>query len=313
MEAVVQWSAKGKALLALFVPVLAWLSWYAFTSVSQPSPGVGWLSAFAAVAAVLLQLHLAVYRVEVGPAGISERFLWGKRLVAWDDVQKVEAIAQATDGAKIHRWSAEPEAAFHIIIHTRKGRVSVHRWMTGVDDFVEALRVARGGSPYRQEKTRPIDRDDPRVKPALQPSPVNAALARAYDAMVLVKAIVLVLPLSWLGGVMVAISTGLHVSGSPFVDGTLLAALPWALGFGVYKWVERVRRKRFGPERARPPLGAKDAILTMAAAMGGPVLLYAFVPRAASSREPVDFVLAAMGGFFCWIPVAEVRKHLRDA
>jgi hypothetical protein len=151
------------------------------------------------------------------------------------------------------------------------------------------------------------------VQPVLRPSPLHAALNQVHDGLMLFKVIVLVLPLSWFGGVMVAVSLHLDVSGNPFVDGTVVSALPWALGFGVYKWVERVRGARFGPEHARPPLGARDLILTMAAAMIGPVLLYWFVPRAAATREPVDLILAAIGGFFCWIPVAEIRKCLRQA
>jgi hypothetical protein len=313
MEAVVRWSPKGRALLALSVPVFAWLSWYSFTSVTQPSPAAGYVSIGATVAALLFQLHLATYRLEAGPRGITETFLWGQRVVAWDDVLKVEAIAQAAGSGQIYRWSAAPEAAFHIVVHSRKGRVSVHRWMTGVDDLIEALRVGRGASPYREGEMRPIDRDDPSVKPALRASPINKVVNQVHDGLLLFKAVVLVLPLSWVGGVIVAISTGFRVSGNPFVDGTLVALAPWGLGFAVYKLVERARKNRFGPEHARPPLSARDAILTMAAAMGGPVLLYGFVPRATSSREMVDVILCLAGLFLCWMPIAEVRKCLREA
>ena len=310
--AVVRWSAKGRALLALFVPGLAWLSWYAFTSVTQPSPGVGWLAGAGAVCALLLQVHFAVYRVSAGPEGISERFLWGTRVVAWNDVQTVEAIAQASEAGKIHRWAAEPDAAFHIIVHTRRGRVSVHRWMTGVDAFIDALRERRGGAAYREMDTSPIERRDPSVRPVLRPSPLGAALNQVHDGLMLFKVVVLVVPLTWVGGVLIVVSTRLQVSGNPVVDGTLLATLPWAIGLGVYKWVERARRERFGAEHARPPLGAKDLILIMAAAMAGPVLLLGFVPRALAGKQLVDVVLAVGGGFFCWLPIAEVRKCLRQ-
>jgi hypothetical protein len=313
VEAVVRWSAKRRALLGLFVPVFAWLSWWSFTSVQKPSPEAGWLAAGGALAAVLFQVHAAVYRVTAGPTGISERSLWGTRFVAWGEVQKVEAIAQATDGGKIHRWAAEPEAAFHIIVHTRKGRVSVHRWMIGVDSFIEALREGGGGASYREMETSPLERNDPSVKPALRPSRFNAALNQVYDGLILFKLVVLFLPLSWLGGVMAAIEFHLVISGNPFVDGTIVAALPWALGFGVYMWVAEVRRKRFGPEYARPPLGAKDLIMTMASAMLGPALLYGFIPRVVVTKDPLNLVFIVMGGFLCWIPVAEVRKCLRQA
>jgi hypothetical protein len=312
MVPVVQWSLRGKALLALFIPTLAWLSWYSFTSITQPSPIIGWLAGGAAIAAVLLQAHLAVYRVVAGPEGITERFLWGSRLVPWNDVQRVEAIAQATEGGKIHRWAAEPDAAFHIIVHTRRGRISVHRWMTGVDAFIEALRERRGGAAYRDMETAPIERRDPSVQPVLRPSPLGAALNQVHDGLVLFKLVVFFVPLTWLVGILIVISTHLDVSGNPLVDGMLVAALPWALGFGVYLWVERARRERFGPEYARPPLGAKDLILTMAAAMAGPVLLVGFIPRALASKQLIDVVIAVGGGFFCWVPIAEVRKCLRQ-
>ncbi|MEO6575717.1 MAG: hypothetical protein ABIP89_17835, partial [Polyangiaceae bacterium] len=245
--------------------------------------------------------------------GITERFLWGERRVDWDDVQKVEAIAQANQSGKIERWSTEPEAAFHIVVHTRKGRVSVHRWMTGVDDFVEALRVGRGGSPYREAEQSAIDRDDPSVKSVLAASPIRETVNKVYDGVMLFKIVVLVLPLSWLGGLMVVITTNFALSGNPILDGTLVALVPWVIGFAVYKSVERARSRLFGPEHARPPLSAYDAIMTMAAAMGGPVLLYGFVPRAIESKEAVDVALALVGLFFCWIPIAEVWKSLRRA
>jgi hypothetical protein len=81
----------------------------------------------------------------------------------------------------------------------------------------------------------------------------------------------------------VTISTGLVITGSPFIDGTLVALAPWGLGYLVYAWVARVRARRFRDELARPPLTANDAIL---------------------------IVLALVGIFLCWIPVAEVRKAL---
>src|SRR5262249_5016225 len=141
---------------------------------------------------------------------------------------------------------------------------------------------------------------------------LNKAVNQVYDGMMLVK-VLLILPLSWIGGVMIAVSGSFRLSGNPFIDGTLVALAPWALGAAVYKLVERARRNRFGPEYARPPLTAKDSILTMAAAMGGPVLLCGFAPRAAATKEAVDVVLCLVGIFFCWIPIAEVRKCLRHA
>jgi hypothetical protein len=185
--------------------------------------------------------------------------------------------------------------------------------MSGIDGFIQALGVERAATPYREKETSALSRNDASVKSIITPSPLNGVINRAYDGLALFKTVVLVLPLSWFGGVMVAISTHFRVTGNPFVDGTLVALLPWAVGFAIYKWIERVRSERFGPKLARPPLGARDAILTMAAAMGGPLLLVGFVPRAAApTRETVDFVVVLIGLYFCWIPIGEIRKCLRE-
>jgi hypothetical protein len=312
MQAEVKWTTKGRAVLGLFVPGLAWLSWYAFTSRTQPSPAVGWLAAVGAVGAVCVQGHLAVYRLRADASGMRERFLWGTRFVGWDDVQKVESIAQQKQGRTVYRWSSTPEEAWHIIVHTRKGRVGVHRWMTGVDDFIAVLRTTQGTSTYREVGARPIDREDPSVKPVHQPSALGATLNQVHEGLIFVKVVLFVIPLTWAGGMMAAVGLRVRITDNLLVDGTLLALVPWGLGFGVYKLVERARAERFGAAYARPPLGAQDAILTMAAAMFGPVLVYWFAPRAVASQKPADLLLAVMGVFFCWLPVAEVRKQLRD-
>lgn len=93
---------------------------------------------------------------------------------------------------------------------------------------------------------------------------------------------------------------------------TLLAIVPWALGVIVYELVAGAKRRRFGPEHARPPLYAREALLTMAAAMGGPLLLIGFVPRVIATRQGVPSGLTLLGVLFCWIPIGEVRKCLRE-
>jgi hypothetical protein len=254
----VTWSPKARGLFLLAVPAFVWLSWYSFTTANSPSPVVGYLAIGMGVAAVIFQVHLGWYRVIADQEGIVERWLGGQRSIAWNRIRKVEYIAQTGNAEEIYRWSSSPEAAFHIIVHGDTARISVHRGMRGIDAFVAALRSAGV-----------VDRDDPSVRPLMGPSPLNSALNQAYDVVSLFKVGVLVLPLSWIGGLLVVATTRFQLAGNLFVDGTLVALVPWALGFGVYRLVARVRAGRFGPDYARPPLGAKDAILTMAAAMGG--------------------------------------------
>jgi hypothetical protein len=82
MDAVVTWSTRARALFALAIPLLACLSWYSFTSTTRPSPSVGYLALGGVFAAVVLQIHFAVYRVEATPAGITETSFRGKRHIA---------------------------------------------------------------------------------------------------------------------------------------------------------------------------------------------------------------------------------------
>lgn len=42
------------------------------------------------------------------------------------------------------RFAAPPEDAFDIVVHTRRGRIAVNRYMTGIDDLFVELRARRG-------------------------------------------------------------------------------------------------------------------------------------------------------------------------
>jgi hypothetical protein len=311
IETEVRWSAKGRALFALFVPFCAWLSWYAFTSQTAPSPGVGYLAIAGTIGAIVFQVHLAIYRVRTSAAGIIETSLRGTRCVPWRDVRKVELVAQARDGNRIQRWASSPEDAFHIIVHTQQGRIAVHRWMSNVDGFIASLDRSRPAH-YRDGGTPVAAREDPSVKSVLEPSPLNAVVNQASEGLALVQAMVISVPLSLLLGLLGVIWTNLSITGSLLIDAALVALVPWGMALAGYKWIERLRRARFGSERARPPIGVRDFVLSTAAAMAGPVLLVGFIPRALGpSREAVDVVLVAVGVLMCWAPIDTVRKTLR--
>jgi 4-hydroxybenzoate polyprenyltransferase len=127
------------------------------------------------------------------------------------------------------------------------------------------------------------------------------------------RVVVVVSLLSWIAGLLAAIAIGFRISGRPLVDATLLAFVPWTLGFAIYKAIESVRRKRFGADRARPPLSTGDAVLAMGAAIGGTLLLVGFVPRVFSGGDAVDFVLAIVGLLFWAYPIHETRRALTTA
>ena len=94
MQTSVRWSAKRRALLALLIPLWGGLSWHNFTS-SRGSPEAGWMTFAAMLAALLLQVHTAYYRVDTSRDGITERWLWKRVQVSWNDVLQVDAIGQA--------------------------------------------------------------------------------------------------------------------------------------------------------------------------------------------------------------------------
>jgi hypothetical protein len=311
VEASVSWSARGRALAAIPIPAFALLAWYSFASIEHPSPAAGYASIAAAAAAGLFQIHAAVYRVDVDGNGIRERFLWGTRTVGWADVLKVEAIAQTTTGGKVHRWHSLPEDAFHIVIHSKRGRVMVHRWMTGLDALVVALRVPRGGSSYRVAASSVLDRDDPGLKPAFQRSRGAEAVERGVRRVILGLWVLLIALFGWLGGVILAVKADLHITGHPFIDGTVLGASPWGAAWLTYRRIERARRRAFGPANARPPITAGQGLMALGAAMLGPFFLCLFAPRLASAPEAIDVAIFLAGLGCCWIPIATVRRCLR--
>jgi hypothetical protein len=276
------------------------LAWWSFTSATHPSPITGALSVVATIASLVGQLHVASYRVEAGPDGLAEKTLGGTKRFAWEDVQRVECIAQssATD-----RWAAPPEEAFHVVVHTRAGRVAVHRWMLGVDDYVQVLDVHGA-----------FARRDARVEPLTSPRRSHRVLAAAQAGMDVGGAIVAVSLLSWIAGLVAVIGMHARISDNVALDATLVGALPWSASFVVYRAVSAVRARRFGQEYARPPIGLRDGVMTLGAAIAGPLLFIGFGQRAIASHASdwVDLVFLAVGGWFVWIPIGAVRKLVRE-
>jgi len=311
MHSSVRWSAKRRALLALLIPLWGGLSWNGFTS-SRGSPTVGWMTLAAAVAALLLQVHTAYYRVDTSRAGITERWLWKRVQVSWNDVLQIDAIGQAATSAGIQRWSSSVEEAFHLVVHTRQGRISVHRWMTGVDDFIEVLRVARSEVAYRETDQAVLERTDATVRPAFVDDHRSRTITRVAGGVALARALFLAVVLTWLVGIFAAALTGFRLVDNPFVDGTLLAMLPWALGWLVYKLVARARATRFGAHLARPPLGATDLLLTLAASIGGPISLWLGVSMLRERLDGYGAFVLILGVGMCWFPIAQTRKQLRE-
>lgn len=310
-NAVVRWSPKARARFALFIPFFAWLAWHAFSSAHAPSPPAGMAALAMGALSLVVQVHLARFRVEAGPDGITATSLFGVRRIPWRDVLQVDAIGRARDGDVTRRFSTAPEHAFDVIVHTRQGRVALNRWMTGVDGLVAELHVRRGGD-YRTAETSPLARRDPSVEPVLKHAPVLEAATRVTSGLTTLTLLFFVGLLSLMGGLCVVATTSLRLTGNFFVDGVLASLVPWGLAYNAYHLVCRARERRFGPPHARWRLGTKDVLLTVFAAFAGPLVLYGFIPRIAAGGDATDLVICAVGLFMCWVPIGEIRRALRD-
>jgi hypothetical protein len=245
---VVEWSVRGRLIVGAFIPVFALLSRWSFVSETHPRPVVGVLAAGATLVAVLVQLHAARYRVIATAEGVVERTFLGTRIVAWRDVLEVEYQAQVKDGDSIRRWRAEPHEAFHVLLRTAGRTIAVHRWMNGLDAFIDAVERHRDAMSGRAPATGPIG------------SPASHVAMKALSAVAMARVVVIVALLSFVFGVVVVAGARLELTGSPLVDMGLVALLPWGLFLGVWWLASRSRRARFGDDEARPPVGAKDIV-----------------------------------------------------
>lgn len=300
MNATIQWSAKGRLLSLAALGFMEWLRWYSANS-QKPSAYAGYMAIVMGAGVLGFLIHQMWYRVTIDGDGLTERMWIGETKIAWREIRKVECIAQFRDGDHIVRSKSSFEYAFHIVIHGQENRIALHRWMTGIDALGEVMR--REGV---------LERDDASVRPVHMPSRLNAILIKAVDVMSLIKVVVLVLPLTWFGGLLAVSVFTLRLTGNLFVDGTLVAMAPWLVAVAIYAWATGVRARRFGEEYARPALRAKDAIITMASALMGPALIARFDPKALADEQAMNVGFAVVGVFLCCMPVAEVRRWLRD-
>ena len=301
----VKWSWKGRVLATLLtiVPLSVWLG-MADTSQSLVSKAI--VAFIAGFGCLMLQLHMIRFRVDAGPMGLSETRFWRKRHVAWNDIRQVECTAQAWQSGRIYRWPSSPEEAFHIVVHTRDGRISVNRWMTDLDAFARVLRVARSTGPYREIAVSAIERIDPSVRRVTLPTEAHPLVNHLYDMVVVVFGALAF----GLAGPIATASMGFGVVTS-VVGAALMSLVPWGLGFLIYKAIVRVRRRRFGAEFERPHESVASRVLLLAALVGGTLLLVGFIPRVvASTREGMDFGLTLFGLLLCWIPIRRVYQSL---
>jgi hypothetical protein len=304
-HAVVRWGARRRIVAALAIPVCAVIAVWAFVSTDRPSVPAGAAMVLFTAGAVFFQVYLARFRIEATGDGLFIRDLGPRRRIGFDEVDKVECIAQARHNGAIVRWPTTPEQAFFIVIHTKRGRVTAHRWMLGVDDLVASLRAAsvmpqQGAPPGATTEKKPLEK-------ALR------GATRVLSGIELVLLTTLI-GLFWLMiALMVVAVKNVRVTGNLFVDAVLVALVPAAVAFAVLRAVRFYRARAFGIENAAPPMGFRDALMTTAAATMGPLLLlWAVPPLVHGPRDKTMFVLALVGAYISWIPVSEIRRLLRE-
>lgn len=300
MNAVVAWPTQSRVIVALLVPSLIGLSHWSRTTTNEPSERAAQVFLSFALGALVLLIHVAVYRLEANAEGLTERRLWGVRRIAWSEIRKVELSAPTTDVDTITGQDASAPDAFHVVIHTVRGAVGVHRWMSGVGELLGVL-AERGV----------LGRDDPALRSVLTKTPVHSALEKAHAGLELMHVLLLALPFSYLFGLIVSLSGGFHPTSSPFIDAALLAPLPWVGAYLGYAAISRARARTFGAAYAKPPLSFTDVVLATMGATCGPPLLYAYGPKALDFTEKGNALLVGMGLVFCWYPVSEIRRVLR--
>lgn len=296
----VRWSAKGRALYALPMPLFAAGAWFALPSAAHPSVFVAASCVALSLSAALFQLHTAFYRLEADRRGFEERWLWGSRRRSWDEVRKVELIAQRAKGQAIVPSSSGAKDAFHVLLHTRSGRVSVHRLMNGVDELLSLLAAVHV-----------LERDDPEVPSALPPAPDLSVIDQVGTGLPLSRLLMLMLPFSFLCGLAMAWLLPFRPTSVLLLDAGLLGFVPWGSAYVAYWVVTRERTRRFGSAHARPPLAVVDAALVAIAATAAPPLLWVSLPELFDLDE-IHGLMLCVGVLLAWYPFAELRRVLRE-
>lgn len=296
----VRWSPRARALFALPVPICAAGVWWSLTTAHQPSRGAAVPFAALSLGAALFQVHIAFYRLVADGEGLVERWLWRSSRLSWDEIRKVELIAQRSNGQATVRSSSGSSEAFHVILHSRAGRVGVHRWMSGVDALLSLLAVLHV-----------LERDDPAVPSLLPAQPALEALDHVGKGLALSHLLALSLPFSLVFGLTMSLLLPFRATANLAVDAGLLGLVPWGGAYVAYRLLVRERGLRFGPAHARLPLSITDGVLITIGALAGPALLWFSLPQLLDFDEGYA-LLAVMGATLTWYPVSELRRVLRE-
>jgi len=282
---------------AVAVPALGALAHWSFTTEERPSAVAGIAFIAMAVMAAFAFIGALRFRIDLREDGLVVQSAFGpSRTVRWDDIQRVELIAQASDGNTITRWRAEHRhVAFHVVIHAKGGRVNVNRWMNGVDDLLDALDRA---NVLEREKAAPVFRPEEPVTRAV------SAASKGLDVVQTTFVGVAVFGLTWVAAFVFAGNAG---------DATLLALAPIAVFAGLLRIVRVVRARRFGPTHARVPLSMKDAVYLYGTVLGaGPLTYYGVKLAGTEGMTSVSGFCLVVGLLFCWFVIRDVRALLRD-
>jgi hypothetical protein len=244
--------------------------------------------------------------LEVRGDGLAVRTaLAATRLVRWEDVQRVELIGQTTDGATITRWRADRDTAFHVVIHTREGRISVHRWMIGVDALLDAL--SRAGV---------LDRADPTVPELFQPErPIARAITGATRVMSAIETASMTagLAIGTFIAALVLVDGRIRIVDGLLIDALLVALLALGGFFAVLAGIRALRARRFGAERSELPLRPRDAVALYGEMIGaGPLLYFGTSLLAGEGATRLSVAVLVAGVLLASFAARDLRRLARE-
>ena len=304
LPVVVRWSARARLVAAAFVVASIEFGLWVHSSPRGTLTAV--LMAAGLFAASLFALvKVSLFRVTAEEEGLWVRSPGGSRRVRWEEIERVEMIAQwQEDGAIVRRATTDPAAAYHVALMLRGGgRIDLNRAMDGIDGLLEAL--GRKGA---------LVLDDTIMRAAVASAAyavargASAAERGAKMAKVALGAAVL----TFIVSLRLASTRSFALTGNIFVDMAAVAALLLGAFGSAVALARALRARRFGsPSREGEP-GAGDLVLSYAAALGGPLLWIWFVPRLLTGSDegrPIDAILVLMGLLLASVPLRAFYNH----
>ncbi|UQA60777.1 hypothetical protein [Polyangium aurulentum] len=301
---VVRWSARARLIAAVFVVASVAFGLWAHSSPRRTLTAE--LMAAGIFAASLFALAWAsLFRITAEEEGLWVRSLRGGRRVRWEEIERVELIAQwQENGAIVRVATTDPAAAYHVVLMLRGGdRINLNRAMDGIDGLLAAL---------GQKGALVLDDSILRAAVASDAYAVARGVAAVGRGAKMAKVALGAVLLTFIVSLGLASTRAFALTGNLFVDMGAVAALLLGAFAGAVALARALRARRFGsPSREGEP-GAGDLVMIYAAALGGPLLLIWFVPRVVAGADEgrhIDVILVLMGLLLASVPLRAFYNH----